>query len=119
MSKNKFSKTKRAKINKKTNGLCYYCGGLLGKYAGIDHVIPKIKGGSDDFENLVPCCLKCNSMKGVKTIEQFRSWIACPVTFTDDHRKVLKDAGALLRLISFIEEKSRKIVFYFETYEAN
>lgn len=30
----------------------------------IDHVIPKVKGGSSELENLVPLCQPCNSAKG-------------------------------------------------------
>lgn len=33
----------------------------------IDHVIPKVKGGSDDMSNLVPCCSLCNWKKGRTT----------------------------------------------------
>lgn len=32
----------------------------------IDHVIPKCLGGTDDLENLVPACEKCNTKKGSK-----------------------------------------------------
>ena len=34
----------------------------------IDHVQPKSRGGSDTWENLVACCLKCNNTKGDKTL---------------------------------------------------
>lgn len=34
----------------------------------IDHVIPKSRGGSNDIDNLVPCCDRCNTKKGSKLI---------------------------------------------------
>ena len=36
----------------------------------IDHVQPKSRGGKDTWENLVACCLKCNSSKGDKTLHE-------------------------------------------------
>lgn len=34
----------------------------------IDHVLPKSKGGTNDLENLVPCCNRCNTKKGNKIL---------------------------------------------------
>lgn len=44
------------------NGLrCHYCG----DYANTrDHVVPKYKGGRNDWWNLVQCCTPCNQTKG-------------------------------------------------------
>ena len=30
----------------------------------MDHIIPKERGGGDDWENLVTACLRCNLKKG-------------------------------------------------------
>lgn len=30
----------------------------------VDHVLSRAKGGSEDLDNLVPCCTSCNSLKG-------------------------------------------------------
>jgi len=51
---------------------CWYCGGE-GLPLALDHVIPRIQGGSDDPDNLVPACKPCNSSKGGRTPEQWRS----------------------------------------------
>ena len=47
------------------DGHCFYCGEVLKPWEtfSIDHVIPKSKGGTNEFENLVPCCLHCNKIK--------------------------------------------------------
>ena len=53
---------------------CYYCNRTLNKYnITLDHYIPKSKGGSDDFSNLVSCCGDCNNKKGDKMPEIFMS----------------------------------------------
>ena len=47
---------------------------LVGLGVTIDHVIPRVKGGSDDPDNLVFACKKCNSSKnGQMTDEWFAS----------------------------------------------
>ena len=42
---------------------CAYCRDPLGRSATLDHVVPKVKGGLTVRENLVACCLACNSHK--------------------------------------------------------
>jgi 5-methylcytosine-specific restriction endonuclease McrA len=46
-----------------------YCGSREGPMT-VDHVVPKIYGGADTWENLVAACLKCNNSKGNRTPEQ-------------------------------------------------
>lgn len=46
---------------------CAYCGGQA---ATVDHVLPRSRGGADDWTNLVACCLRCNGMKGNRTPEE-------------------------------------------------
>jgi len=41
---------------------CHYCGGpIAATGAGLDR---KIAGGPYSIENVVPCCVHCNSVKG-------------------------------------------------------
>ena len=42
---------------------CQYCGAREPPMT-IDHVIPRNRGGKTDWENVVCCCLGCNSRKG-------------------------------------------------------
>jgi 5-methylcytosine-specific restriction endonuclease McrA len=41
---------------------CQYCGSRSN--LTVDHVIPRSKGGSADWENIVACCAPCNRRKG-------------------------------------------------------
>lgn len=49
--------------------ICQYCGSKI-KELTVDHIVPKIKGGSFTWENLVSCCKKCNNKKDSKTLEE-------------------------------------------------
>ena len=48
---------------------CAYCG-RSDLHLTIDHIIPKAKGGSESWENLVCACTKCNNRKGGRTPEE-------------------------------------------------
>ena len=59
----------RKNIIKRDGGRCQYCGKKKAQMT-VDHVVPKIYGGSDSWENLVCACLECNNRKGHHTPEQ-------------------------------------------------
>jgi 5-methylcytosine-specific restriction endonuclease McrA len=42
---------------------CQYCGQERGKLT-VDHVIPRSKGGTSTWDNIVTCCAPCNRRKG-------------------------------------------------------
>ena len=48
---------------------CQYCGVTKGPMT-VDHVIPRMKRGSDTWENMVCACVKCNNKKGDRTPEK-------------------------------------------------
>ena len=55
----------RRKIFERDNFTCVYCGARsYEEPLEIDHVIPRCKGGTDNENNLVTSCRKCNRMKG-------------------------------------------------------
>lgn len=58
----------RARIYKRDNYECVYCGSK--KELTLDHVVPKSKGGGNEWTNLVTSCFKCNLKKGSKTPEE-------------------------------------------------
>jgi 5-methylcytosine-specific restriction endonuclease McrA len=58
-------------IYKRDNFTCVYTGQKLTKEAlSIDHVIPRSKGGTDTWENLVTCDRLLNSRKGSQTLAE-------------------------------------------------
>lgn len=58
----------RHRILKRDNHSCVYCGSK--KQLTIDHLIPKSKGGGNTWDNLVTCCISCNSKKGDKMLHE-------------------------------------------------
>ena len=64
----KTSKVNRNRIYKRDNHECVYCGSV--KQLTLDHVIPKSRGGKNEWTNLVTCCFKCNLRKGNRTPEE-------------------------------------------------
>jgi 5-methylcytosine-specific restriction endonuclease McrA len=44
---------------------CVYCGSRC-RPITMDHVIPRSRGGTNDFDNCVACCRACNQKKGAR-----------------------------------------------------
>lgn len=61
-------KPSKAMVYKRDENKCQYCGST--RHLTIDHVIPKSKGGSEDWTNLVVACSSCNTKKGDKLLSQ-------------------------------------------------
>src|SRR3990172_3103400 len=57
----------RKAVFARDNGECQYCGG---KAENLDHVIPRTKGGTHTWDNLVAACRRCNGKKADKTLAQ-------------------------------------------------
>jgi len=55
----------RKNILMRDRNTCQYCGVVLpsGELT-LDHVVPRSRGGSSTWENLVACCHQCNRTKG-------------------------------------------------------
>lgn len=50
---------------------CQYCGKKeKEERLSFDHVIPSSKGGTTTWDNIVTCCIPCNTKKGSRTPEQ-------------------------------------------------
>ena len=55
------------------DGVCKACCHRLSKRdLEVDHIVPKSKGGSDEYDNLQLLCRPCNSNKGSKTMDEWR-----------------------------------------------
>ncbi len=63
----------RLNIFLRDKNTCQYCGQTLPrKELNIDHVIPRSRGGTSVWDNVVCSCFECNRRKGGRTPEEAR-----------------------------------------------
>lgn len=85
----------RTKIFDKTSGHCHFCGDLLvlENYANrkggegpwvIDHVIQRGRGGTDDLQNYLPICPKCNHLRWHRRGAELRRLIELGLVANDE-----------------------------------
>jgi 5-methylcytosine-specific restriction endonuclease McrA len=53
---------------KRDENTCAYCG--TKKNITIDHILPRSRGGKNEWLNLVACCTSCNRFKNDRTPEE-------------------------------------------------
>ena len=61
----------RARIYERDAFACVYCGSA--EDITIDHVVPRVAGGRSHADNLATACRTCNSSKGGRTPQEWRS----------------------------------------------
>lgn len=64
-------KFSRENVYARDKGRCQYCGERVPRHAATyDHVVPRSRGGTTRWENIVIACMPCNQLKGCRTPEQ-------------------------------------------------
>jgi hypothetical protein len=63
----------RYEVFSRDNFTCQYCFSVGGKLE-CDHVIPISKGGTNNMDNLITSCRKCNRQKKDKSVAEFLQW---------------------------------------------
>lgn len=58
----------RREVFRRDQHTCQYCGNT--QRLTIDHVIPRSKGGSHTWDNVVTACASCNSAKGNRLLHE-------------------------------------------------
>lgn len=62
----------REAIHARERGQCFYCLRRVTLRARcLDHVVPRVRKGSNSYCNLVSSCVECNSLKGATPAEDF------------------------------------------------
>jgi len=61
----------RRNLFRRDRNTCQYCGRKRPtEDLSIDHVVPRARGGLATWENCVVACLRCNSVKGSRSLEE-------------------------------------------------
>ncbi len=64
----------KQELMKRQDNTCGYCGyRRIARTLDIDHMIPAVRGGSNDVSNLQVICRPCNQRKGLQTDQEFRA----------------------------------------------
>jgi len=58
----------RREVFRRDSHTCQYCGST--KHLTLDHVLPRSKGGTHTWDNVVTACEKCNSCKGDRLLHE-------------------------------------------------
>jgi hypothetical protein len=72
-------KAQRKRVLARDNYECVYCGA---EATQVDHIIPRVDGGSHDLDNLVAACAKCNGLKGSRSQASFLRMLSAPPVFS-------------------------------------
>jgi len=63
------SKSTRFEVFKRDTFTCQYCGRRTPDVVlEIDHIVPRVQGGTNDPENLATACFDCNRGKGPRSL---------------------------------------------------
>lgn len=64
----------KRRLMRRQDNTCVYCAHRrIATSMDIDHIIPVVRGGSNDENNLQVICRRCNQRKGLQTDEEFRT----------------------------------------------
>jgi 5-methylcytosine-specific restriction endonuclease McrA len=58
----------RKNIYLRDNHTCQYCGRKSN--LTVDHIIPRVRGGTESWHNMVTACVRCNNKKGSDTLQE-------------------------------------------------
>jgi hypothetical protein len=81
------ARRRRESLHNTTRGRCFYCGLSLhcngerldrdwfmvrSNHMAVDHATPVKRGGLDEPRNCLPSCARCNTEKGMLTLDEYR-----------------------------------------------
>jgi 5-methylcytosine-specific restriction endonuclease McrA len=98
----------RKNILLRDRNTCQFCGKVFpSSELTLDHVMPRSRGGTSSWENLVTCCHPCNRRKGNQMPAEARmKLLREPRSFN------LHTSRHIMRMIGHSDAKWRKYLFY-------
>lgn len=94
---------KRFDIFKRDNFTCQYCSAKPPKVPlEIDHIVPVIKGGTNDEYNLITACFNCNRGKGKNSLDS-------TMPTQDEALERIKEAHSQYKIyLKFLKETAKQ-----------
>src|SRR5215510_2978193 len=66
------TRTLRRAIHEREGSACFYCLRRVPiRVRCLDHIVPRVRTGSNSYRNLVSCCQQCNAKKGERDTQDF------------------------------------------------
>ena len=84
-------RAQRLRVLQRDQYSCYYCQEPANE---VDHLLARVKGGSDDMDNLVAACRRCNNAKGPRSINLFLGGLDTPPV-SPSHRSPVRASAPL------------------------
>ena len=85
----------KRELMKRQDNTCVYCSyRRIARSLDIDHILPVVRGGSNEASNLQVICRPCNQRKGLQTDEEFRarySRLVPDTRLTPPRRRISQD----------------------------
>lgn len=77
MSRTLAQKRIRLIVLDRDDWICQYCGSEIDRATGtVDHIVPASLGGEYSADNLRSACITCNRIKGDRSTDWFRMFLA-------------------------------------------
>lgn len=95
---------------RRDNYLCLYCGNAFpASQLTRDHILPRSRGGRDNWTNVATACSRCNHAKGAQTPEEAgMALLAVPFTPNVYERFYLMNRRILADQMSFLKSHFTK-----------
>lgn len=117
-------KINRQEVYNKCDGHCAYCGkDITLKQMQVDHKEPLFRNstneelqwykrtrGTNEMDNLLPSCARCNRWKSTYTIEEFRKEISLQIQRLNNYSSNYR----MVKDYNLIQETNNTVVFYYE-----
>lgn len=117
-------KINRQEVYNKCDGHCAYCGKEITlKQMQVDHKEPLFRNstdkelewykrtrGTDEMDNLLPSCARCNRWKSTYTIEEFRKEISLQIQRLNNYSSNYR----MVKDYNLIQETNNTVMFYYE-----
>lgn len=105
-------------MKKATADVCFYCERKIERMTGnvfppllqtVDHIIPRIKGGTNEKKNLVPACHVCNLEKGGMLLPEFIAHVQRLINLDKSYGGLtIKQMGLVIRNASALLLNNQK-----------